>query len=85
MNGARVKLICLFITALCGIKTINYDRLASGFEVKVKKDSSYRSIQCFMAEFELPMKTISTLIFRLLSEKTDLTLVLDRTNWKFGS
>ncbi|WGQ12751.1 hypothetical protein [Sphingobacterium faecium] len=85
MIGARIKLICLFINALCKVKTINYDRLASGFEVNAKKNSFYRRIQRFMAEFELPMKTISRLIFRLLPEKTDLTLVLDRTNWKFGS
>lgn len=37
LNLARVKLICLFITALCKIKTINYDRLASGFDSKVEK------------------------------------------------
>ena len=45
LNLARVKLICLFITALCKIKTINYDRLASGFDVKADKNSSYRRIQ----------------------------------------
>ena len=33
INLARVKYICLFIVALCKVKTINYDRLASGFEV----------------------------------------------------
>lgn len=32
LNLARVKLICWFITALCKTKTINYDRLASGFD-----------------------------------------------------
>lgn len=85
INLARVKLICLFITALCKVKTINYDRLASGFDSQVMKSSSYRRIQRFMAEFDLPMKTISKLIFSLLPEKTDLSLVLDRTNWKFGS
>ena len=42
LNLARVKLISLFITALCKIKTINYDRLASGFDTKVDKKSSYR-------------------------------------------
>ena len=85
INLVRVKLICLFITALCKVKTINYDRLASGFDTEAKKNSSYRRIQRFMAEFDLPMKTISKLIFSLLPEKTDLSLVLDRTNWKFGS
>lgn len=84
-NLARVKLICLFITALCKIKTINYDRLASGFDTNANKNSSYRRIQRFMKEFDFPMKIVSSLIFNLLPSKTDLVLVLDRTNWKFGS
>lgn len=84
VNLARVKLICLFITALCKVKTINYDRLASGFDTKANKSSSYRRIQRFMAEFDFSMKVVSKLVFSLLPEKTDLTLVLDRTNWKFG-
>lgn len=85
LNIARVKLICLFITALCKVKTINYDRLASGFDSKASKNSSYRRIQRFMADFDLPMKIVSILIFKLLPEKTNLTLVMDRTNWKFGT
>lgn len=84
-NLARVKLICLFIIALCKIKTINYDRLASGFDTKANKNSSYRRIQRFMKEFELPIKIVSSLIFNLLPCKSNLILVLDRTNWKFGS
>lgn len=84
-NLARVKLICLFITALCKIKTINYDRLASGFDTKVDKKSSYRRIQRFMKEFDFPAKTVFSLIFNLLPVKDNLVLVLDRTNWKFGA
>lgn len=85
LNLARVKLICLFITALCKIKTINYDRLASGFDSKVDKGSSYRRIQRFMKDYNFPMKIVSLLIFNLLPNKDNLVLVLDRTNWKFGS
>jgi len=85
LNLARVKLICLFITALCKIKTINYDRLASGFDTNVGKNSSYRRIQRFMKEFNFPMKIVSFLIFKLLPKKENLVLVLDRTNWKFGN
>jgi hypothetical protein len=85
LNLARVKLISLFITALCKIKTINYDRLASGFDTKVDKKSSYRRIQRFMKEFDFPMRTVSTLIFNLLPVNNNLVLVLDRTNWKFGA
>ncbi|WP_207758850.1 hypothetical protein, partial [Flavobacterium branchiophilum] len=38
LNLARVKLICLFITALCKTKTINYDRIASAFDTKADKN-----------------------------------------------
>lgn len=84
INLARVKLICLFITDLCKIKTINYDRLASGFDTGVDKSSSYRRIQRFMREFDFSMKIVSSLIYILLPIKNNLVLVLDRTNWKFG-
>ena len=85
INLARVKLICLFITALCKTKTINYDRLASAFDTKADKNSSYRRIQRFMKDFDFPMEIISKLIFSLLPFKSDLVLAIDRTNWKFGS
>lgn len=84
LNLARVKLICLFITALCKTKTINYDRLASAFDTKADKNSSYRRIQRFMRDFDFPMKVVSMLIFNILPFKDNLVLVLDRTNWKFG-
>ena len=38
-----------------------------------------------MAEFDLPIKMVSSLIFVLLPKKEKLTLVLDRTNWGFGT
>jgi len=84
LNLARVKLICLFITALCKTKTINYDRIASAFDTKADKNSSYRRIQRFMKDFDFPMKVVSVLIFNILPFKENLVLVLDRTNWKFG-
>lgn len=85
LNLAMVKLICLFITALCKVKTINYDRLSCAFDSKSHKQSSYRRIQRFMAVFNFPMKIVSKLIFSVLPEKDGLILLLDRTNWKFGT
>lgn len=85
LNQARVKFIGLFIVALCKVKTINYDKIASGFDVKADKNSSYRRIQRFMSEFDFTLEIVSKLIFSLLPEKTDLSLVIDRTNWKFGA
>lgn len=85
INLARVKLIALFITALCKVKTINYDRLASAFDTKTDKLSSYRRIQRFMCQFDFPMRIVSSMIFNLLPKTENLVLVLDRTNWKFGN
>jgi len=70
LNLARVKLICVFITALCKIYTINYVRLSCAFDSKADKGSSYRHIQRFMSEFNFPMRIISSLIFPLLPKKT---------------
>ena len=85
LNLARVKLICLFITALCKVKTINYDKLAASFDTKAEKSSSYRRIQRFMADFDFTQEIVTKLIFKLLPKKEKYILVLDRTNWQFGS
>lgn len=84
LNLARIRFICYFIKALCKVKTISYDRLASGFDTKANKDSSYRRIQRFMAYSDFSMEMVSKLIFTLLPTKDNLVLIIDRTNWKFG-
>lgn len=84
LNLARVRLICLFVVALCKVKSVNYSRLSCGFESASAASSCCRRIQRFIATAELPMKLIATLIFKLLPHKGPLILVMDRTNWKFG-
>lgn len=85
INKARLKFISLLILALCKVKTVNYLSLANAFDSNATAGSSFRRIQRFMADFDLPMKLISGFIFNILPEKENLVLVLDRTNWKFGS
>lgn len=85
INKARLKLISMMILALCKVKTVNYQSLANVFDSSASSESSLRRIQRFMADFDLPMMLISKFIFNILPKKTDLILVLDRTNWKFGS
>jgi hypothetical protein len=84
INKARLKFISMMILALCNIKTVNYTALANVFDSATEAESSLRRIQRFMADFDLPMKLISSFIFGILPEKKNLVLVLDRTNWKFG-
>jgi hypothetical protein len=85
LNLARVRLMCLFITALCKVKSVNYSKISSGFASASLSSSCFRRVQRFMSEVELPMKCVATLIFKLLPRQDSLVLIMDRTNWKFGS
>jgi len=84
LNLAGIRLICLFISALCNVKSVNYVRLSAGFDSSADASSSYRRIQRFMALADLSMIWVAKLIFSLLPEKDSLVLSMDRTNWKFG-
>lgn len=72
INKARLKFISLLILALCKVKTVNYLSLANAFDSNATAGSSFRRIQRFMADFDLPMKLISGFIFNILPEKENL-------------
>ena len=84
INVARLKLMSMFISALCKVQTVNYERLALSFESSVSKESSLRRIQRFFAGYVLDHDLIAKLIFKLLQKKEKYELTMDRTNWKFG-
>jgi hypothetical protein len=74
----------MVIIALCKVQNVSFHKLAIAFDSKSQVDSSLRRLQRFMAEFDLCSDLIARLIFGLLPEKTNLKLVIDRTNWQFG-
>lgn len=84
LNLARIRLICLFISSLCKVRSVNFSKLSTGFDNNIDASSNYRRIQRFIAQVDLPMKWISQLIFSLLPQKEALVLIMDRTNWKLG-
>jgi hypothetical protein len=84
MNLARIKLLSLFIMALCKVQTVNFDRLACDFNTSSQKDSSLRRIQRFFASYIFDPSTIAKIIFKLIPKDEKIGLSLDRTNWKFG-
>ena len=53
INAARVKFIVLLITALIKIQSVNYERLAQGFDNPVELSSNLRRIQRFFCSFPL--------------------------------
>jgi hypothetical protein len=84
INLARLKLISMFVIALCKVQTVGLEKLANAFDTRVMAASSLRRIQRFIATYALDSDLIAKLIFGLLPEKKNLKLSIDRTNWKFG-
>ena len=84
MNLARIKFLHQFLCSLCKVQTVNFEKLAMGFETLASLASSLRRIQRFMAEYRLDIDLIARLIFSILPHKPPYTLILDRTNWKLG-
>ena len=85
MNLARIKFFGLFICALCKVQTVCFEKLAASFGTEAKVESSLRRIQRFIAEYVLDTDIISRLVFSLLPHDPPYRLVIDRTNWKFGT
>ena len=85
MNLARIKFFGLFISALCRVQTVCFEKLAVAFDSNVKSDSSLRRIQRFMSEYCLNTNLLARLVFALLPHKPPYRLAMDRTNWKFGT
>jgi hypothetical protein len=85
MNLARIKFFGLFISALCKVQTVCFEKLACSFDSDVKADSSLRRIQRFISEYSLDSDLVFRFIFALLPHEPPYRLVLDRTNWKFGT
>ena len=84
INLAHIKLISLFIVALCKAKTVCFSLLSTVFDSPAKSSSCLRRIQRFFAEFDLDRDLIARVIFRLLPIKGPFCLAIDRTNWQFG-
>jgi hypothetical protein len=85
MNLARIKFFGLFICALCKVQTVCFEKLAVSFDADVRIDSSLRRIQRFMSEYLLDTSLIARFVFGLLPHNPPHRLVMDRTNWKFGT
>ena len=83
-HKARLKFFVLFITALCKMQTVCFERLAEGMDSPAQISSCLRRIQRFFASFIIDNDKIATLLFSLLPCKTKLLISIDRTNWQFG-
>jgi hypothetical protein len=85
-NWHKCRLDCLgqIIQALFVVRTINLTQVASAFKSEVKEESSYRRVCRFFTGFTFDMSSIVLLVFRLFPINDKYTLIMDRTNWKWG-
>jgi hypothetical protein len=82
-HKARIKFLALFNLALVKVSTVNFVKLASALSGKAKKESNYRRIQRFFANYEIYYRHIAGIILKLLPQKIGFIISIDRTNWKF--
>ena len=84
VNLAHIKLISLFMMALCKARTVCFSKLSACFDSQAKADSCLRRIQRFFAKHSISQDLVAKFIFHLLPQKEKYRLAIDRTNWQFG-
>lgn len=84
-NKARIKFLAAFLIALTQSRSVNLARLAAKFGTRASSDSSYKRIQRFLRFFDLPFAELAALLIKLMNLRPPFVLVIDRTEWKFGS
>jgi hypothetical protein len=55
LHLSRIHLICLLISSLCKVRSVNFAKLSSGFETSVDSSINYRRIQRFLSHVNLPI------------------------------
>lgn len=84
-NKARIKFLAAFLVALTQTRSVNLVRVAAHFGGRAVPASSYKRIQRFLRAFDLPMIELAQVLIRLMKLKPPFVVVIDRTEWKFGS
>jgi hypothetical protein len=83
-NLARIKFLARFLVALIAVKTVCLTQIASVFPGEATKDSHYKRIRRFLADFELDFAAFAVLVTKLVGIDGPWVLSMDRTNWKLG-
>ena len=83
-NKARLACFTQIVLALFRVRTVNLTQIAAAFESDCKEESTYRRIRRFFTEFSFDLSSIAPFVLRLFPLDKKCTLILDRTNWKWG-
>lgn len=81
----RIDFIARFVVSLIQVKSVLLSEIATSLNPDYSKETNYRRIQRFMANYSFEQEAFVRFILEQLPKQEDLVLSLDRTNWKFGS
>jgi hypothetical protein len=85
LNKSRTDFIQCFVNALIVSRSVPFPEVAAKMTGTATEESKHRQIQRFIGKYELDYEWVSLLILLLLPKKGKKKLVMDRTNWSFGS
>ena len=84
-HRARLKFMARFTSALLKLTTTNLREIAVALKAGAKEESNYRRIRRFLSDYDLDFSGLGRLLVRLLPQSPPYKVVLDRTEWYFGS
>lgn len=84
-HRARMTFMARFVLSALQLTTTNLRRIAVALKAGVEERSNYRRIRRFLAEYDVDYAALSRLLVRLVPQEPPYVLVLDRTEWHFGS
>jgi hypothetical protein len=80
-DARRLDFLVRFTVAMIAARSVNWKEIALHMQTR----GSYRRIQRFFQLFRPDKFAYLAFILAMLPSKEKLSLVMDRTNWKFGS
>jgi len=85
-NQARLKTLCLLVSAVLLHRTVNLVILATTPDGKpTSNESRYRRFQDFFQRFQLCLPSVGRIVLSRIPKPTKgYLLAMDRTNWQFG-
>ena len=84
-HGSRLKFMARYIGSLLKLTTVNASKLALALNPDVKEDSNERRIERFMSEYDFDFQRFGEFLLSLLPQQSGYVVVMDRTEWHFGS
>jgi len=83
-NKARIGCLVQILQALFIVRTVNLTQIAAAFLSNVKEESSYRRVCRFFTNFTFDFSLIVPFVIYSFNFGQQYSLILDRTNWKWG-